>query len=53
MNKDELIEKVMEDIVNGDISGKELIRMVNYSIGLFNSDQVREFADMYDHLSEI
>jgi len=49
MNKDELIEKVMEDIVNGDISGKELIRMVNYLIGLFNSDQVREFADMYDY----
>ncbi|MGA1772427.1 MAG: hypothetical protein ACO39T_09175 [Flavobacteriaceae bacterium] len=49
MNKDELIDKVMEDIVNGDISGKELIRMVNSLIGLLNIDQVREFADMYDY----
>jgi len=49
MNKDELIEKVMEDVVNGDISGKELIRMVNYLIGLLNIDQVREFADMYGY----
>jgi len=49
MNKDELIDKVMEDIVNGDISGKELIRMVNYLIRLLNIDQVHEFANMYDY----
>jgi hypothetical protein len=49
MNKDELIDKVMEDIVNGNISGKELIRMVNCLIGLLNIDQVHEFTNMYDY----
>ena len=53
MNKDELIDKVMEDVANGNISGEEVIGMVDYLIGLLNSNQVREFADMYDYLSEI
>jgi hypothetical protein len=39
MNEDELIELVMEDIDNGNISGEELIGMVENLIGFLNIDQ--------------
>jgi len=49
MNKDELIDKVLADFDNGNISGEELVGMVENLIGLLNRDQVQEFADMYNY----